>query len=151
MAEPYYTTATALRSHLGVDSTTLTDARALVLIEAAEDQIDVLLGGWPVDEDTGRKVTSSDVYDWQWSKLGRATMLLAAHLYSTPGVFTERRFRKESGPDFAVEDPLTGPVPQSVAAVLNDSGLRRATGRSVHRRVVTRWNPDLWSPPEDQW
>lgn len=149
MAEPYYTTATALRSYLGVNSTTLPDARALVLIESAEDAIDQMLGAWPVDETTGRRIVQSDIEAWQWSKLGRATMLLAAQLYSKPDALQGPRYRKESGPDFAVEDPLTGPVPSTVMTVLDASGLRRLAGRAVVRRPIARLTPNSWD--DGQW
>lgn len=132
MAEPYYTTAAALRTELGgISSSVLSDAAALVIIQKAEDETDRLLGARPVDESTLRKVVQEDVEDWQWSLLTRAATLLAAELYRTPDLLTRARYRREKGPDFEVQDPLTGTTPQLVTSLLNDSGLRVLSGRAL--------------------
>ncbi len=139
MAEPFYCTATELRTYLDVTSGTLSDEAAIVLIQDAEDWIDTLLGGWPVDETTGRKILEADVLAWQWSKLNRATIKAAGALYNTPALFTQSRYRKESGPDFSVEDPQGGGPLAPAVTLLNASGLRKLTGRAVAgRRPVAR-------------
>lgn len=131
MAEPYYCTAAELRTYLNVSSGTLSDSAAIVLIQDAEDWIDTLLGGWPVDETTGRKILQADVLAWQWAKLGRATIKTAGAVYNTPALFTQSRYRKESGPDFSVEDPQGGGPLAPAVTLLNASGLRRLTGRAT--------------------
>ena len=129
-----YATATELRSELDVNDTTLPDAAAEALILEAEDFTDSLLGGWPIDETTGRKIEQTDVEAWQWSKLKRAVLLLAVELYSTPTLLQRPRYRREKGPDFEFEDPLGGGVLSRYVAVLNDSGLRRPGGRATNGR-----------------
>lgn len=131
MAEPYYCTAAELRTYLNVSSGTLSDSAAIVLIQDAEDWIDTLLGGWPVDETTGRKILQADVLAWQWAKLGRATIKTAGAVYHDPTLLTVRRYRREKGPDFEVEDPLGGGALTPAVALLNASGLRRLAGRAV--------------------
>ena len=132
MSEPYYTTAAELRTELGgLTIGELSDAAATLLIQRAEDRIDSLLGGRPIDETTLRKVVEAEVESWQWSLLGRATVVLAALLYGTPNLLTQPRYRREKGPDFEVEDPLGGVVPDTVIGPLNGSGLRRLGGRAL--------------------
>jgi hypothetical protein len=123
---PSYTTPDALRAELVVDSTVLPDARAVVIIENAEDLVDEELGVWPVDSVTGRKILQSYCEAWQWTKLGRATTKLAARLYNDPKI-VDQAYRKLSGPDFAHEDPLGSVLGDDVAALLTQSGLRRLT------------------------
>lgn len=145
MAEPYYTTAAALRTELGgLTIGDLSDAAALVLIQHAEDRVDSLLGGRPIDETTLRKVVEADVESWQWSLLGRATVVLAALLYGTPNLLTQPRYRREKGPDFEVEDPLGGVIPETVIGPLNGSGLRVLSGRALPGGSRGR-SPDLRS------
>lgn len=131
MTAVVYATASELRTELGVNNTMLPDAAANALILEAEDFTDSLLGGWPIDETTGRKIEQSDVEAWQWTKLKRAVLLLAAELYSTPTLLQRPRYRREKGPDFEFEDPLGGGILSRYLAVLNDSGLRRAGGRAT--------------------
>ena len=100
------------------------------MILEAEDFTDGLLGGWPIDETTGRKIVEADVEAWQWSKLNRAVLLLAAELYASPDVLRRARYRREKGPDFEFEDPLGGGVLSRYLTVLDDSGLRRLSGRA---------------------
>ena len=139
MAEPYYITAAALRTALGVNSTTLPDATADALIVQAEDWVDDLLGAWYPDETTGRKILQADVLAWQWEKLGRATITAASALYNTPTLLTAAQYRKQSGPDFSVEDPQGGGPLAPAVTLLNASGLRKLTGRAVAgRRPVSR-------------
>lgn len=125
MAEPYYCTAVELRDHLSVSDVTLPDARALQLIEDAEDVIDDLLGARTVDEASGRKVVQADVDAWRFTKLKRATLKVAGQLYAKPDLLTARRWRSESGPDFAVSGPLGSVLGEDVELALNQSGLRR--------------------------
>ena len=126
-----YATGAQLRSALGLSPDTLADARAETLILEAEDFTDSLLGGWPIDETTGRKIEQAHVEAWQWDKLNRAVLLLAAELYASPDVLRRARYRREKGPDFEFEDPLGGGVLSRYMAVLNDSGLRRSAGRAT--------------------
>ena len=142
MAEPYYITAAALRTALGVNSTTLPDATADALIVQAEDWIDSMLGAWYPDETTGRKILQADVLAWQWGKLTRAAALVAAALYNAPTLLTTAQYRKQAGPDFSVEDPLGGGALAPAITLLNASGLRRLTGRAVAGR-----RPVAASPP----
>lgn len=138
MAEPYYTTANALRTELGVDNTVLSDGDAAKLIESAEDLIDELVGNWPVDTTTGRKIVQAQIDAWQWSKLGRATLKLAAALYRDPDLARGQRYRSQSGPDFSVSGPVGGAIAHDVLTPLNQSGLRILTGRArpgTHTRL----------------
>jgi hypothetical protein len=131
VAEPVYTTIAALRTELDVDSTVLPDDRALSLIEDAEDAIDSLLGGATSDPDpSGRKVDAADVDDWQFAKLGRATLKLAAAGYRQPDLLAGRQWQSVSGPDFSFSGPIGTQVSGQVLTLLNDSGLRRLSGRA---------------------
>ena len=114
----------------------LPDAAAEKLILEAEDFTDSLLGGWPIDETSGRKIVEAQVDAWQWEKLNRAVLLLAVELYSTPTLLQRPRYRREKGPDFEFEDPLGGGVLSRYMAVLNDSGLRMLGGRATHGRCA---------------
>ena len=136
MTDVVYATASELRTELGVNDTTLPDAAAEALILEAEDFTDNLLGGWPIDETSGRKIVEAQVEVWQWSKLKRAVLLLAVELYGTPTLLQRPRYRREKGPDFEFEDPLGGGILSRYMAVLNDSGLRRSAGRAVAGRCA---------------
>lgn len=129
-----YATASELRTALAVNISALPDAAAETLILEAEDFTDSLLGGWPIEETTGRKIDESDVEAWQWSKLKRATLLLAVEIYGNPELLRRGRYRREKGPDFEFEDPLGGGVLSRYLTVLNDSGLRRLGGRALSGR-----------------
>ena len=61
----------------------------------------------------------------------RRRVVLASLLYSTPNLLTQARYRREKGPDFEVEDPLGGVIPETVLGPLNGSGLRRLGGRAL--------------------
>ncbi len=133
MAEPYYTDATALNAELG---TSLTAPQALPFILDAEAEIDRLLGAVPVDTSTGRKVVQANVDAWQWVKLQRATVKLAAAIYRSPGLLTDARWQSVSGPDFSFSGPLSGAVSgvgRDVLNELNQSGLRRLSTRARSR------------------
>ena len=52
-------------------------------------------------------------------------------MYHDPTLLTVRRYRREKGPDFEVEDPLGGGALTPAVALLNASGLRRLAGRAV--------------------
>lgn len=140
MAEPYYCTADQLRTELGVSSTVLPDAAATVLIQSAEDLIDRLLGAgmyWP-DETTGRKIRQADVEAWQWAKLTRATVLLAARLYTQPDLLADTGADRVKGPDFEISGQRGGATGRlfgtTVLAVLDDSGLRQLAARAAPGR-----------------
>ena len=136
---PAYSTPTALRAALSVNSTTLPDATADALIVQAEDWVDSMLGAWYVDETTGRKIDQDDILAWQWEKLTRATTMVAAALYNAPTLLTTAQYRKQAGPDFSVEDPIGGGALAPAITLLNASGLRKLTGRAVAgRRPVAR-------------
>lgn len=127
----YYSTPAALRTQLGgISDTVLPDAQAEVLIADAEDVIDDLLGGWPTDETTGRKIVEADVDAMPWSKIERATVKLAAAIYTQPDLLTRMRYHREKGPDFEVEGPRGSFTGIDVMLPLNQSGLRRLTGRA---------------------
>lgn len=130
-----YATPTELRAHLDVDQNGLADAAATALILDAEDLIDRVLGGWPPDETTGRKITQGDVEAWQWAKLTRATVKLAARLHRDPGLLTSPAYRSVAGPDFSFSGPQGGGAAHTlgvqVLALLDDSCLRRLAGRAV--------------------
>lgn len=139
----YYATANALRSQLGVTVDAMGDTAAEALILEAEDFTDRQLGGWPIDETTGRKIVEADVEAWQWSKLNRAVLLLAAELYATPTLLTRARYRREKGPDFEFEDPIsTGGILSRYNGLLDDSGLRRLGGRATARVRGAVANPN---------
>lgn len=132
MAEPTYTTTDALRTELGLDAATLDDAAATRLIELAEDVADDLLGSWPTDETSGRKIAQTDITieSWQWDKLERFTRLLAAKLYTNPGLLEGRQYMSESGPDFSHSGPVGSPLGAGLLSILNASNLRRLGGRA---------------------
>jgi len=138
MAEPYYCTEDELRSELGVTEAVLSDDDAAKLIEETEDLVDDLLGGWPPDTTTGRKIIEADVETWQWAKLNRATYLLAADVYRTPERYRGQAYKSVSGPDFSFSGPLSGQVPRAILAVLDASGLRRLTGLAAPSRSRNR-------------
>jgi hypothetical protein len=122
-----YVTAGQLRTQLGVTDVVLSDDAASVLIEDACDIVDQALGARSVDSDTGRKVVESDVEAWQWLKLQRATLKVAARLYSQPVDPTGGRWNRMKGPDFEVEGRVGSLLGTDVEAVLDQSGLRRLT------------------------
>lgn len=130
----YYATATELRTELDVTALILTDAAAEKLIADAEDLVDTMLGGWEPDTTTGRKITQTDVETWQWAKLKRATVKVAANLHRNPGVLSSAQWDEVKGPDFwfvgRIGGPLAAIATPIVLALLDDSGLRRLAGRA---------------------
>ncbi|HZP14701.1 MAG TPA: hypothetical protein VFA96_02675 [Nocardioides sp.] len=116
-----------------MDQTVLPDVTANALIQDTEDMIDELLGMRPVDTSTGRKVVVTDVQAWQWTKLQRATVKLAAAYYRQPDLFEGPKWTSQRGPDFAVAGPNGPYVPKVVLLALNQSGLRRMTTRARNR------------------
>lgn len=134
MAEPIYATASALRTALGVNSTTLSDGTATALLIDAEDAIDGMLGGRMIDPATGRRVVPAAVATWQADKLSRATVKVAALMYGNPTLRegTEQRYRREKGPDFEVEDPIgrsVSPWGSAVDTLIESSGLAQTTAK----------------------
>lgn len=129
-AEPVVTTTYAtvqeLRDEIVLTDDQLTDQEAKRIILDAEDYIDDELGLWTPNETTGRKIVQADVEAWQWAKLRRATVKLAAALHGNPKL-TAQRFRRQKGPDFEVDGPMGSPLPTTVISLLDQSGLRRLT------------------------
>lgn len=123
---PFYATASQLRDELDIDEAQLSNAQADRVLNDAEDLIDHLLGARSVDDTTGRKVVSADVESWQFTKLARATVKLAARLTRDP-TLNERFYATISGPDFSRSGPLGSPWGEDVEALLNASGLRQLT------------------------
>jgi hypothetical protein len=124
-----YATVAELRAEPEVpDAAPPADATLEALLTQAEDQIDEWLGGWPLQTtgpSAGRKIAQTGVQAWQWAKLKRATLRLAARLYATPDILAGAQWQSISGPDFS----KSGPAPATrrisdVAAPLNASGLR---------------------------
>lgn len=131
----YYAQPADLRAELGVDSSVLDDDAALKLIADAEDVVDSLLGAWPIQITTGRKIdpTLHGILSWQIGKLTRATVKIAALVHATPDIFTQRQYTSVSGPDFTVSGPVSGLLGTHVLAILDSSGLRRLTTRATPR------------------
>jgi hypothetical protein len=143
-----YLSAGELRTQLGLNVSDLSDSAAEAIIDEAEDHVDSKLGGWPVDPDTGRKIIQTDVETWQWSKLKKATLLIAEQLHGEPGLLSRAAYRRTKGPDFEVEDPLGGGKLARAESVLTDSGLRRLTGRARPGRYTDPDTSPYW-PAED--
>lgn len=125
----HYTSPEALRTTLNVTEVVLSDAAATELILQSEDLIDEMLGAWPIDDTSGRKIVEDDVEAWQFAKLQRATNLLAAAIYRDPDMATRAQFKSQSGPDFSFSGRIGGEVSTVVLLPLNQSGLRRLGGR----------------------
>lgn len=150
MAEPYYCTANELRDHLSVSEVTLGDARAISLIEDAEDVIDDMLGVRTVDSETGRKVVPDQVDAWRFLKLKRATLKVAGQLYSKPGMLTDRRWETQEGPDFKVSGPVGSLFGTDVEMALNQSGLRRLfTSVGDDRGDKPSWYGLVYNDPDE--
>lgn len=126
----HYTSPEALRTMLDVTEVVLSDAQATELILRAEDLVDELLGAWPVDETSGRKIVEDDVDAWQFAKLQRATTLLAAAIYQNPDLGSQSVYKSQSGPDFSFSGHVGGEITTNVITPLNQSGLRRLGGRT---------------------
>jgi hypothetical protein len=126
----YYTTAALVRTELGYSEAQLSTAAAEKTIEEAEDAVDGLLGGWIPDANTGRKILEGDVEPWQWSKLRKATTVLAAKLVLEPDLLAGQQWSSVKGPDFSFSGPLSGRFPSRVVDLLTDSSLRRLVGQA---------------------
>lgn len=122
MPEPYYTTEAEVEAILAVS---LDTAVAVDLIQDAEDIIDQLLGNWPVDDTTGRKIVEADVETWQWEKLGRATAKLAAKMYTDATISDGANWDEMWGPDFKFKGAIGSTLPAIVLDILNATQLRR--------------------------
>lgn len=134
MAEPYYTTAAALRKALGeLSAEVLPDADAIDLIERAEDLVDDRLGNRPIDEDTGRKVVPADEDTWRVEKLAKATLEIAGVLYRDPGVESRQRVRSVSG-DVSTSSPYGPAYGERAESLLSASGLAVRFARASNRR-----------------
>lgn len=126
-----YASVQALRDELGVSDDRLSDQDAKRVLLDAEDVIDQLLGAATSDPDpSGRKVRITDVEAWQWAKLSRATVKVAALLHANPGLLDGQQWTSVSGPDFSFSGPRGAKVGTLVIGLLNDSGLRNLTGRA---------------------
>lgn len=133
MAEPVYTSASALREKLEVTAEVLSDDEALNLIETAEDLIDERLGARPIDEDTGRKVVPADEDAWRVEKLAKATLEVAAVIFRDPGVESRQRVRSVSG-DVSTSSPYGYAYGERAQALINASGLAYPFARVGRRR-----------------
>jgi hypothetical protein len=131
-----YVTVAELRAEPEVpDAAPPSDATLEALIEQAEDRIDELLGPWSIQTSgasEGRKIAEVDVETWQWSKLRRATVRLAARLYDDPSSAQGPAYASISGPDFSQSGwrGLRAQLPD-VVAPLESSGLRVTGARAV--------------------
>lgn len=132
----YYATVAQLRAEPEVpDVAPPDDATLEALIEQASEQIDEWLGprGMITTGDAaGRLVDQDVVAAWQWTKLQRAVVRLAARLFATPDILTGSQWQSISGPDFS----KSGPAPArrriaDVVAPLNASGLRVTGARAT--------------------
>lgn len=132
-----YCTVEQLRDELGDVTLTVSDAQALAVIETACDLIDEELGARTPDTTTGRKVTESDVEAWQWAKLTRATIKLAAALHLKPDLAVAQQWKRVSGPDFTFEGRVGSSFGPTVGVLLNQTGLRRLT--TTMSRGRERW------------
>jgi len=119
-----------MQAEVGVSSTTLPDEAAKALVRAAEGEVDYLIGARPIDTTTGRKVNIGDVEVWQWGKLKRATLILAADLYASPDAFQPSKWDRVEGPDFRFIGAKWAINRQAVNE-LDQSGLRRLSGMST--------------------
>lgn len=128
MSEPIYTDTATLNDELGV---ILDDNQATRLIVDAEDMVDALLGGWPTNRTTGRKIVQSYVEAWQWALLRRATTKMAAAIYRDPAILTEQGWDSQQGPEFAVSGRRGPRIGTHIVALLDQSCLRRIAGRAV--------------------
>lgn len=147
MAEPYYTDAAALRTELGVDPAVLPDAQAVATIEIAEDLIDVELGMRDIDPDTGRKVVEADVQPWQWIKLGRATVKLAARIFRDPNL-AGIEYDTMAG-EVTVSHRIGPRFGEDVAAALSQSGLRVVSAGFGDRASRPPWYDFAYNVEDD--
>jgi hypothetical protein len=135
-----YATVAEVRGEPEVpDAAPPSDVDVESLITQAEDQIDNWLGGWPIQTtgpSAGRKIAQVDVEAWQWAKLKRATVRLAARLHASPTILTGREWGTIEGPDFKKSQPIGGASAPAqrlpdVVSPLNASGLRALAARAT--------------------
>lgn len=136
MAEPYYATATDLRTELGVNAGTLADAAAIKLLTTAEDWVDRIAGPGTVDTTTGRKYAVANLQPWQAAKLLSATVIIAAAIYRDPNVLQRNTFDRVQGPDFLVMTPNAGGYSAAAVEALERAAFLLDTGRL--RRLFAR-------------
>lgn len=148
MAEPYYCTASELKAHPDVPDS-MTDPDLILLIEDVEDIIDQELGDYDPDTTTGRKIVQAEVEAWQWTKLKRATIKLGARLYLNPRLRSGVQWRSQSGPDFAFSGPVGSRLGEDVAALLDQSQLRRLTTTVGAKRSRPPWWPFAYNVDRD--
>ena len=137
----YYATAAGLRDELTLDSAALPDDAASRLIRKAEGEVDRLIGVRPINDTTGRKVLVTDVYAWQFAKLTRATLVLAADLYNNPDAFEPSKWSRVEGPDFRFIG-ATFVINREAINEIDQSGLRRLSA-SAHGRSPGRFDAFL--------
>lgn len=148
----YYTTPDAVRAALGVTTTELDEDAALELILKAEDITDSMLGGWPTDATTGRKIVQADatILAWQWTRLSRFVTLLAERIYNDPDVLNGWQYQMVEGPDFRFRGIKGHRLGAYLIAVLDATGLRRlAPVRSVSTAGYAP-DPDQAADDEEQ-
>jgi hypothetical protein len=136
----YYTAGIGLSA--GAAYASVTDLQEVVedvdsqtagrLLEDASDWIDAQLGAREIDPATGRKVIEDEVEPWQWAKLTRATLKVAAKLYADPSLLTPQQFDTVKGPDFETTGPRggSGLFGSEVSSLLTDSYLPVLSGRA---------------------
>lgn len=129
--DPLYTTVAALRADPDVPDD-LDEARAIKLINSAEDLVDRLLG--PGIAFAGaRKLDPARLTADARDALSTITALLAAEEYADPVTFLPPAGRSISGPDFSISDVARNPagvaILERAAAVLDAHGLRALGGR----------------------
>lgn len=129
--DPVYTTAAELRADPDVPDD-LDDARAVKLINSAEDLVDRLVGPG-VGFAGGRKLEPARLTADAREALSEVTTLLAAEEYADPAAFLPPAGRSISGPEFSVSDVAGNPAGiralERAAAILDAHRLRSLGGR----------------------
>lgn len=138
---PLYATADDLRDELDLDATALPDDDAWRLLEDACDEVDEMLGAWPVVRSpspwAGRKVDLTwDLEDLQLDALRKATVKLARIQRVDPDDPALPARGTVSGPDFSytVKDGSAGEprLKKQARRVLANAGLIRTSARMTH-------------------
>jgi hypothetical protein len=125
-----YATSTEVRAALGLDNTALPDDAAQALLADAEDWIDSQLGARETDPLTGRKVIEEEVEPWQWAKLKRATLKVAARLHAEPSILSSPQWDVVKGPDFETSGRSGPTLGTEIASLLADTYLTVRSGRA---------------------
>lgn len=128
---PTYAIAFDLQQESGFE--TMTDLAAASLLDDAEDVVDGLLGAWPIDPTTGRKIHLGQVQSWQADRLRRLTVKMAALLYDKPLLLDDPRWTSVRGPDFAFSGRIDDVLPRRITNLVNLTGLRRLTTLATPR------------------